>query len=211
MPLLPIHLFLLTLVLILTDRCSYLFWASTAKSNVFNFTSQWRNQFVIFLPQSHNRLYTVKQIDHLGHSIDPSSCIILISPSFSNVHVFRLVMSVGQRKNSESLRGIKPQIFGFCALMLCPWATDSTVSVEKVWVKRYAAMLESITGHWVKFGTQTNPLGFHCSETLISQQFLFWIRKELLGEKFTPIIRKPSWCVNSWLKPRRHWILPQEW
>ena len=137
--------------------------------------------------------------------------IILISPSFSNVHVFCLVMSVGQRKNSESLRGIKPQIFGFHALMLCPWATDSTVSVEKVWVKRYTAMLESNTGHWVKFGTQTNPFGFHCSETFISQQFLFWIRKELLGEKFTPIIRKPSWCVNSWLKPRRHWILPQEW
>ena len=159
----------------------------------------------------HRLWFRVQQIDHLGHSIDPSSCIILISPSFSNVYVFRLVMSMGQRKNSESLRGIQPQIFGFCALMLCPWATDSTVSVDKVWVKRYAAMLESITGHWVKFGTQTNPLGFHCSETLISQQFLFWIRKELLGEKFTPIIRKPSWCVNSWLKPRRHWILSQKW
>ena len=32
--------------------------------------------------------------------------------------IFRLVTSVGQRKNSESLRGIEPQAFGFRAPML---------------------------------------------------------------------------------------------
>ena len=42
--------------------------------------------------------------------------------------VFRLVTSVGQRKNSESLRGIEPQTFGFRDPMLYFWATDSTVS-----------------------------------------------------------------------------------
>ena len=42
--------------------------------------------------------------------------------------VFRLVTSVGQRKNSESLRGIEPQTFGFRDPMLYYWATDSTVS-----------------------------------------------------------------------------------
>ena len=31
--------------------------------------------------------------------------------------VFRLVTSVGQRKNSESPRGIEPQTYGFRALM----------------------------------------------------------------------------------------------
>ena len=31
---------------------------------------------------------------------------------------FRLITSVGQRKNSESPRGIEPQIFGFRAPML---------------------------------------------------------------------------------------------
>ena len=40
--------------------------------------------------------------------------------------VFRLVTSVGQRKNSESLRGIEPQTFR--DPMLYHWATDSTVS-----------------------------------------------------------------------------------
>ena len=38
---------------------------------------------------------------------------------------FCLVMSVGQRKNSESSRGIAPQTFGFLALMLYHWATET--------------------------------------------------------------------------------------
>ena len=38
---------------------------------------------------------------------------------------FCLVMSVGQRKNSESPRGIAPQTFGFLALMLYHWATET--------------------------------------------------------------------------------------
>ena len=42
--------------------------------------------------------------------------------------VFRLVSSVGQRKNSESPWGIKPQALGFRASMLYHWARDSTVS-----------------------------------------------------------------------------------
>ena len=33
-------------------------------------------------------------------------------------HFFRLVTSVGQRKNSESPRGIEPQTFGFRSPML---------------------------------------------------------------------------------------------
>ena len=46
---------------------------------------------------------------------------------------FRLVTSVGQRKNSESPQEIKPQTFRFCALMLYLSHRDSTVS--KVYYK----------------------------------------------------------------------------
>ena len=42
--------------------------------------------------------------------------------------VFCLVTRMGQRKNSLSPWGIKPQTFGFRAPMLDHWATDSTVS-----------------------------------------------------------------------------------
>ena len=42
--------------------------------------------------------------------------------------VFCLVTRMGQRKNSLSPWGIKPQTFGFHAPMLYHWATDSTVS-----------------------------------------------------------------------------------
>ena len=38
---------------------------------------------------------------------------------------FCLVMSVGQRKNSESPWGIAPQTFGFLAPMLYHWATET--------------------------------------------------------------------------------------
>ena len=41
---------------------------------------------------------------------------------------FRLVTSMGQRKNSESPQEIKPQIFRFCALILFLSHRDSTVS-----------------------------------------------------------------------------------
>ena len=41
---------------------------------------------------------------------------------------FRLVTSMGQRKNSESPQEIKPQIFRFCALILYLSHRDSTVS-----------------------------------------------------------------------------------
>ena len=46
---------------------------------------------------------------------------------------FRLVTSVGQRKNSESPQEIKPQTFRFCALILYLSHRDSTVS--KVYYK----------------------------------------------------------------------------
>ena len=39
--------------------------------------------------------------------------------------VFHLVTSVGQRKHSESPWGIKPQNFGFRALMLYHWAAET--------------------------------------------------------------------------------------
>ena len=39
--------------------------------------------------------------------------------------VFRLVTSVGQRKNSESPWGIKPQNFGFRAPILYHWAAET--------------------------------------------------------------------------------------
>ena len=42
--------------------------------------------------------------------------------------VFRLVTSVGQRKNSEFQWGIEHQIFGFRAPMLYHWATATAVS-----------------------------------------------------------------------------------
>ena len=41
---------------------------------------------------------------------------------------FRLVTSMGQRKNSESPQEIKPQTFRFCALILYLSHRDSTVS-----------------------------------------------------------------------------------
>ena len=50
---------------------------------------------------------------------------------------FRLVMSVGQRKNSESPWGIEPQTVGFRAPMLYHWATETlrwTRSITKfIW------------------------------------------------------------------------------
>ena len=46
---------------------------------------------------------------------------------------FRLVTSVGQRKNSESPQEIKPQTFRFCALILYLSHRDSAVS--KVYYK----------------------------------------------------------------------------
>ena len=46
---------------------------------------------------------------------------------------FRLVTSMGQRKNSESPQEIKPQTFRFCALILYLSHRDSTVS--KVYYK----------------------------------------------------------------------------
>ena len=38
---------------------------------------------------------------------------------------YRLVTSVGQRKNSESSQGIEPQTFRFHAPMLYHWATKT--------------------------------------------------------------------------------------
>ena len=46
--------------------------------------------------------------------------------------VFRLVTSVGQRKNSESPQRIEPQTFGFRALMLDHWATETLRSVRSI-------------------------------------------------------------------------------
>ena len=46
--------------------------------------------------------------------------------------VFRLVTSVGQRKNSESPQRIEPQTFGFRALMLYHWATETLRSVRSI-------------------------------------------------------------------------------
>ena len=47
---------------------------------------------------------------------------------------FRLVTSVGQRKNSESSWGIEPQTFEFRAPMLYHWATETPRSVKKfIW------------------------------------------------------------------------------
>ena len=48
--------------------------------------------------------------------------------SFMEKYVFRLVTSVGQRKNSESLWGIEPKTFCFRVLMLYNWAAETTVS-----------------------------------------------------------------------------------
>ena len=44
--------------------------------------------------------------------------------------VFRHFTSMGERKNSESPWGIKPQTFGFRARMLYHWATETKVSAE---------------------------------------------------------------------------------
>ena len=44
--------------------------------------------------------------------------------------VFLLVRSVGQRKNSESPRGIEPQTFRFCALMLYHWAIETPLPIS---------------------------------------------------------------------------------
>ena len=44
------------------------------------------------------------------------------------VRGFHLVMSMKQRKNSESPWGIEPQTFGFCIPMFYHWATETTES-----------------------------------------------------------------------------------
>ena len=49
---------------------------------------------------------------------------------FRETSVFRLVTSVGQRRNSESPWGIEPHTFGFRALMPYHWATVSEVPYE---------------------------------------------------------------------------------
>ena len=45
---------------------------------------------------------------------------------------FRLVTSVGQRKNSESPRGNEPQTFAFRSPMLCHWATETPQWVRSI-------------------------------------------------------------------------------
>ena len=75
---------------------------------------------------SENRLHNDIKI-----CVDPKSWIGEIRREF------RLVMSVGQRKNSESPWGIEPQTFGFRAPMLFHWATETlrwTRSITKfIW------------------------------------------------------------------------------
>ena len=46
--------------------------------------------------------------------------------------VFCLVANLGQRKSSESPRGIKPQNFGSCSLMLYHWATETLWWVKSI-------------------------------------------------------------------------------
>ena len=74
-------------------------------------------------------------------------------------------------------------------------------------MKRCTTVQENNSVNWAKFGTQTNPFGFHCIETLISSNFNFlpFNRRELSGENSTLTLRKP-W--NFWAKLKRHWGLP---
>ena len=53
------------------------------------------------------------------------SKFISASLSLLEKYVFCLITSVGQRKNSGFLLGIEPQTFGFHALMLYHWATET--------------------------------------------------------------------------------------
>ena len=45
---------------------------------------------------------------------------------------FRLDVSMGQRKNSESPWGMELLTFRFCTLMLCHWATDTLQWVRSI-------------------------------------------------------------------------------
>ena len=63
--------------------------------------------------------------------------------------VFYLVTSLGQRKNSESPWGIKPQNFGFCSLMLYHWVTETLWWVRSIMKRSILKFLS-----WFLMGTQ---------------------------------------------------------
>ena len=44
----------------------------------------------------------------------------------------------------------------------------------KFWVKRCTTLRQKNLVNWVNFGTQTNPFGFHCIETLVSSNLNFF-------------------------------------
>ena len=82
--------------------------------------------------------------------------------------VFRLVTSVGQRKNSESPQRIEPQTFGFRALMLYHWATETLQSVRSITkVIWHASCI--LLGSAVRF--------------LMRAQNFFFVPRSLLDEK----------------------------
>ena len=121
---------------------------------------------------------------------------------------FRLVTSVGQRKNSESPWGIEPQTFGFRASMLYHWATETP---------RWAWFITKFIWHASCCSDLTISLVSNCS---IVQSRILWVLCQImfLDLSLTPIIvltcnvccpavLYPSWaCSSFWDPVRKLWL-----
>ena len=81
---------------------------------------------------------------------------------------------MGQRKNSESPWGIKPQNFGFCSLILYHWATGT------LW--------------WVTSITKKSIMKLLPRFLMGTQNFFFVLHSWKLTQKHLPIVQSGSYC-----------------
>ena len=106
--------------------------------NHWRFTSSWDSEFFLKL-----MLVSLRK-NHYQAQNEPSFSLNknLLSLKFATTKnqnflmikkdVFCLVTSMGQRKNSESPWGIKPQAFRFCTLMLYHLATETLPQARSI-------------------------------------------------------------------------------
>ena len=102
---------------------------------------------------------------------------------------FRLVTSVGQRKNSESPWGNEPQTFAFRAPMLCHWTTETPQWVRSITKFIFFPCPTFVTRRkkiFLYFFTELN-LSYHLS--------YFYIMKTLFLKDTNPY-RKTNYALN---------------
>ena len=118
----------------LEERC-----IDDVTNNKFCFLINKSNRFHIAVGLFRNRSQMTSNVVRISVTSGCTSCATILFLFVNKIRgmvsfklgkdikkdVFRLVTSVGQRKNSESPWGIEPQTFGFRAPMLYHWATET--------------------------------------------------------------------------------------